>query len=229
MTDNTIDNKNLPVATLPKSAQNVPADARKNTAGSNTEVGQQEFLMLLVNQLQNQDPMNPMNSEEFAAQLAQFSQVEQLISINEKLDNLGPQGGNSITSMASYLGNEVVVRGQDLEILGGKGPNILVDIPAGTQTARIDLIDKSGAVAGTIALDDREAGRNVISLENLNVDDGEYTARVVSVTEAGAFQELEHKVTGTVEGFVVEPTPALIVNGREVALEEILEVQIGRK
>ena len=50
-------------------------------------MGETQFLQLLVSQMQNQDPMNPMDGKDLAAQLAQFSSVEQLMNINTKLDN----------------------------------------------------------------------------------------------------------------------------------------------
>jgi flagellar basal-body rod modification protein FlgD len=49
-------------------------------------MGKDEFVKLLITQMQNQDPMNPMDGKDLAAQLAQFSSVEQLININAKLD-----------------------------------------------------------------------------------------------------------------------------------------------
>ncbi len=60
------------------------------TTRSNTDVlGKDDFLQLLVAQLQNQDPLKPMESTEFTAQLAQFSSLEQLYNVNENLDDLG--------------------------------------------------------------------------------------------------------------------------------------------
>jgi flagellar basal-body rod modification protein FlgD len=51
-------------------------------------MGKDEFVKLLITQMKNQDPMNPMDGKDLAAQLAQFSSVEQLININTKLDGL---------------------------------------------------------------------------------------------------------------------------------------------
>ncbi len=71
-----------------------PAYAPQNgtQAGSNsltsTEVNKEEFLKLLVAQLQNQDPMNPMDNQQFVAQLATFSSLEQLMSINAAVSKL---------------------------------------------------------------------------------------------------------------------------------------------
>ncbi|HEY8309437.1 MAG TPA: flagellar hook capping FlgD N-terminal domain-containing protein [Gemmatimonadaceae bacterium] len=50
-------------------------------------MGKDQFVKLLVTEMQNQDPMNPMDGKDLAAQLAQFSSVEQLMNINTKLDN----------------------------------------------------------------------------------------------------------------------------------------------
>ena len=51
-------------------------------------LGRDAFLTMLVAQLQNQDPLNPMDGTDFSAQLAQFSQLEQLINLNDSMDNL---------------------------------------------------------------------------------------------------------------------------------------------
>ncbi len=200
---------------------------QKNELGGTGTLGEQDFLTLLVNQLQNQDPLNPMDPKEFAGELAQFSQVEQLISINEKLDSLG--GGNSsVGSMAGFLGREVVLSGdQGVTVSNGKASNVLVDVPAGTQSARVDLIDASGAVAGSVNIDAPEAGQQVYSLDSAGVKNGTYDVRVVSVDGDGRFKELSSKVTGTVEGFVVEPEPMLLVGGKQVGLDEVVEVYKG--
>jgi flagellar basal-body rod modification protein FlgD len=62
------------------------SSAITNAAGG--AMGKDEFVKLLITQMKNQDPMNPMDGKDLAAQLAQFSSVEQLININAKLDGL---------------------------------------------------------------------------------------------------------------------------------------------
>jgi flagellar basal-body rod modification protein FlgD len=63
-------------------------DTSVATSSTSTEVSKTEFLKLLVAQLQNQDPLNPMDNQEFVAQLATFSSLEQLISINSAVTEL---------------------------------------------------------------------------------------------------------------------------------------------
>jgi flagellar basal-body rod modification protein FlgD len=74
-------------------------DVAASTASSTAMVDKNEFLKLLVAQLQNQDPLNPMDNQEFVAQLATFSSLEQLISINESVTKLA--GGTGDTGNSS--------------------------------------------------------------------------------------------------------------------------------
>jgi flagellar basal-body rod modification protein FlgD len=69
----------------PSSTSNSASNAITNAAGG--AMGKDQFVQLLVTQMQNQDPMDPMDGKDLAAQLAQFSSVEQLMNINTKLDN----------------------------------------------------------------------------------------------------------------------------------------------
>lgn len=186
------------------------------------ELGQTEFLTLLVNQLQHQDPLNPMDSQQFAVQLAQFSSLEQLININKTLSG-GAAGGGNVAQMAGFLGHEVLLGEGQANIANGQAPNVMLDLPAGTQGARVDLIDASGNVAGSINLDAQE-GRTFVSLSGANVADGAYSISAKAVNSDGRFQDIDSKVTGTVEGFVLEPEPALIVNGAQVKVEDVKEV-----
>lgn len=209
----------------PASTNGVDGSKPKTGLGKGETMGEQEFLTLLVNQLQQQDPLNPMDSNEFAVQLAQFSQVEQLIGINDKLDGLAFGGASA---MASYLGNEVVLSADSATVEGGKGPNVVVNVPSGTQSIRVDLLDAEGIAVGSKTLEQVQPGSQVIPLDQLSVQDGQYAIRVVSVDGSGKFVDLAPKITGTVEGFIVSPEPKLIVNGQEVDLASVTELYTGK-
>ena len=126
-----------------KSSSNDSSSTSTSALTGNQAMGQQEFLTLLVNQLQQQDPLNPMDSQQFAAQLATFSQLEQLISINQKMDNIagGDNSISSISSMASFLGQEIVLQDQSVTLANGEGLNLQVNVPEGCQSARVDFVD----------------------------------------------------------------------------------------
>ena len=75
------------------------------TSSNTSELGKNEFLQLLVTQLQNQDPMNPMDNQQFIAQLATFSSLEQLISINKGVTALADLSGASDANVSNTTTN----------------------------------------------------------------------------------------------------------------------------
>lgn len=81
---------NIP-ATIAANATDATSPTGATTATERNKAKQTKdmFLKLLVAQMKNQDPMNPASPDQLAAQLAQFSSLEQLVGINEKLDNMG--------------------------------------------------------------------------------------------------------------------------------------------
>lgn len=202
------------------------ASAASKDTDSRTNVSQDEFLNLLVHQLQHQDPLNPMDNQEFAVQLAQFSSLGQLTEINQKI---GGMASDSANSLASYLGTEVQFDDSLVRVQGGKGSNLLLDIPAGTESVRVDLLDDQGQIVGSKVIEDFKVGNNqVVSLDDLGVSDGKYGVRAVSVGSSGRFVDLTAKVTGTVEGFLMEPEAKLIVGGEEMAVAEVSAVYRGQ-
>ena len=74
-------------------------------------IGKEGFLKLLITQLQNQDPLDPMKNEEFAAQLAQFSSLEQMQNLNENFTQM--MDLSKVSSTASLIGKEVIYRDQE--------------------------------------------------------------------------------------------------------------------
>ena len=130
--------------------------------------------------------------------------------------------------MASYLGNEVAFSDNLVRVNSGVGSNLAVNIPAGTQSLRVDLLDSEGKVASTINYEgDVVAGQQVLALENVNLADGKYQPRVVSVAANGRFVAIDAKATGTVSGFVMEPEPKLLVGGEEIAMADVSAVFKG--
>src|ERR1700710_989023 len=78
------------------------------------------FLTLLTTQLKNQDPMSPMDSNQFTQQLVEFSQVEQQIDTNTNLKSLIPQGTTQAGAFATtYLGKKVSITSGQASLSGG--------------------------------------------------------------------------------------------------------------
>lgn len=74
---------------------------------SKKELGKEQFLSILVSQLKNQDPLSPMDNAQFVAQMAQFSSLEQLMTINQKLDTAQTSTDTSLGGASELIGKKI--------------------------------------------------------------------------------------------------------------------------
>jgi len=111
MPDTSIDTRTAVGTTNTKSTtSNYLSEAKKaEKAGSGSNLGKDEFLKLLMKQLQYQDPLNPMEDREFIAQMATFSSLEQLTNLNTTMSTF------PMTMYVSWIGKEVTYEGEDSE------------------------------------------------------------------------------------------------------------------
>lgn len=190
----------------------------------NDELGKTEFLQLLVTQLKNQDPLDPMKSEEFAVNLAQFSQLEQLISINDKVG--AGSGAGDLSSLASYLGTQVALNSDQIDVENGDGGIIRVDLGKDASGVKIELLDGDGKVKGTSEVGELKAGKHTIALPDLDLANGSYQLKITAVSTTGGEFAPKATAAGIVSGFIPGADPKLIVGRREVSPSEITEVTL---
>jgi flagellar basal-body rod modification protein FlgD len=193
------------------------------TKQRNDELGKTEFLQLLITQLKNQDPENAMDPQQFAMQLAQFTQVEKLISIDQKIGNQN----SSMSSIAGYLGQQVVMDGKEVTVEGGQGGQLQLNLAQDAASVEVQLLSKTGEVVGEISLGALEAGKQLVSLEQLTVPDGVYGIKVSALDRrSGSAFEPTALSSGLVTGFIPGPDPKLMVGGREVSISKVREVTL---
>ncbi len=139
-------------------------------SGSNA-LGKEDFLSLMVAQLKNQDPLDPVDGTEFTAQLAQFSSLEQLLNINANLDKMGDTGVEvQRLSALSMIGTEVVTKGSEFNFSGDPvklGYNM-------SETAEYGVLyirDAAGDTVATMPLLRMNAGQNMLEWDG-NGDSG---------------------------------------------------------
>jgi flagellar basal-body rod modification protein FlgD len=181
-------------------------------------------MQLLVAQLKNQDPEAPMDSKEFAVQLAQFTQVEKLASIDEKLS---AQQGSTMNSMVGYLGQQVVLDASDVTVSGGQGGQLQLNLAQDASNVEVQLLNASGEVVGETSFGAVQSGKQVVSLDGLSVPDGVYGVKVSAIgSRTGSSFEPTAFVSGLVTGFIPGPDPKLMVGGRQVAVSKVREVTL---
>lgn len=127
------------------------------SANATTEASDR-FLKLLVTQLQNQDPMNPMENAELTSQLAQMSTVEGINKMNASLDGLMAQyKSNQILQGASLVGHQVLAEGNAL-LLGSGGAAGAVELAGAVDSVKIKVFSSNGELVQTLDLGKQDAG-----------------------------------------------------------------------
>jgi flagellar basal-body rod modification protein FlgD len=122
--------------------------------------GQDRFLRLLVTQMQNQDPLNPMDNAQVTSQMAQIQTVSGLEKLNGTVAGLHAQFGQlQALQGAALVGRDVVVPGDRLQpVDGAQRGGFALAAPA--DEVRIEVLDGAGRVVDTLTLDARDAGRH---------------------------------------------------------------------
>ena len=137
-----------PIATPTPTAAAAPRPATGDPGGTQSMIGSdfETFLRMLTTQLENQDPLNPMKSSEFAVQLATFSGVEQQVRTNDLLEDLKARSGpGNLSQMAGLVGMEARVAAP----LPFSGDALQVRAAPADEAARAEMtvLDSAGRVA----------------------------------------------------------------------------------
>ncbi len=151
------------------SALNPTAAGMAATAATpENTLGQDEFLTLLVAQLQNQDPLNPTDATEFTAQLAQYSQLEQLFNLNDAMDGLSAaQTSSQKVSALSLINKEVVVEDSHFPFDGAPiRIGYRVDGPA--TDISLQIRNSAGATVATLNASDTTPGEHFLTWNGLD-------------------------------------------------------------
>ncbi len=210
------------------------------------EVGQTQFLEMLVAQLENQDPLNPQDSADFAAQLAQFSQVEQLIAMRAGIDTLVSQAETSDEETASangldpaaLVGRDVTVIGSQIEVDAARS---LVRMPLRTietaTEARVEIYDADGNRVHAESILPRDANGEIA----LRPGDHEYVFdpaahnlpsgvyRIEFSGRGAADEEITilPMVQGRVTGAILAGEPRVRIGDRIFPVADVLEVRLA--
>jgi flagellar basal-body rod modification protein FlgD len=143
--------------TNPEAAAEARASNEANA--KKTELGQEDFLALMVAQLKNQDPFKPLDPSQYVGQLAQFSSVSGLASMNQQLTNLtNSLRGNQVLDGAALIGRTVIAPGDGVYLDDAANenrilPQGLVNVPAGASSVQLVVRDSSGVLVKSQALD----------------------------------------------------------------------------
>jgi flagellar basal-body rod modification protein FlgD len=209
------------------------ASATAGSSGTTTDPGadaSDRFLTLLVTQLKNQDPLNPLDNAQITSQLAQISTVSGINKLNDTVATLAASfAANQYLQSAGLVGHDVVVAGNDLDLRGSASGG--VTLGAAADTVSIAVTDASSALVRTIALPPQSAGTQFFTWDGktdagATAPDGHYTF-TTTATAAGKPVQADALHVARVEGVVAgsNGTTLQLPNGVQIALAQILEIR----
>ncbi len=187
--------------------QILPGAGRTNDTGlaaGNLADNFDTFLRLLTQQLQNQDPLNPMDSQEFVTQLVQFSSVEQQIAQTRSLDALlAMQSASAVMSASGYVGREVTLATNTAELAGGEA-RWSYNLDRNAQGTDLVVSDRNGRVVATLpgatGSGSHDFAWNGRDMAGNTLPAGLYTLEVVARDAQGERIAAPVRVSGRVTG-----------------------------
>ena len=212
--------------TAPSAASGVPPTsvANKATLAQNFDT----FLTLLTTQLKNQNPLEPLDTNQFTQQLVSFAGVEQQINMNQQLTSLvNLQKANQATSAMSFLGSTATVDGATTKLSNGAASwSFSVDKPS---TATVNIKNSAGSLAytGSYPLTPGAQNFNWDGRGNNGVKwpDGDYTLSVTAKDASGNTVAISTEVKGTVDSVdLTQNPPMLKIGGQSFALDKIKQI-----
>ena len=197
-------------------------------------MGKDDFLHLLVTQLQNQDPLNPTDHTEFTAQLAQFSSLEQLHNVNDNLEQLQNfQASTNNTQAVSMLGKEITAKGNYLQLTDGKATGCDFSLARDAAMVSVNIYDSTGGFVSAFEKENLAAGQHTLVWDGNDKDknpakDGPYTFAIQATDANDQKIKVETFFTGIVDTLTFEDnTPFLISGGQKIALGDVIQVAVS--
>jgi flagellar basal-body rod modification protein FlgD len=201
------------------------------TTTSTAQAAQNQFMTLLVTQMQNQDPLNPMDNSQMTSQLAQLSTVSGIDTLNTTLQSLVSNYQQSQTLQAtSMIGHGVLTPGNTMTLASGSaafGVNLATaagDVQVAIKNAQgqtVDTLDLGAQKAGVIPL-----AWNGKASSGATAPDGQYTFTVTSTTDGKATDSASALTYATVQS-VSSGTNGVnlnLANGSTIGMSSVVQV-----
>jgi flagellar basal-body rod modification protein FlgD len=197
--------------------------AAQQASGSDAAAAQERFLRLLVAQINNQDPLNPMDNAQMTSQMAQISTVMGIEQLNQTLQGIAQQFGTMQGMQgASLVGRDALVEGDGLYFDDTVGRGAL-SLPADAEQVYVDIVGRNGEVIDTVDLGARGPGLHAFEWDAGSADVTAIDRFEVRATRAGepVLAQALARVPVTSVGMRDGRMQLQLSNGRQLAYEQI--------
>lgn len=203
-----------------------------NIAGGQA-LGKDDFLQLLVAQLQAQDPLDPQSAEDFSAQLAQFSALEQMTNVNTNLEQIQKfeQAVNN-SSLVNLIGKNIDAPGNRIDFNSGDVKTLNFSLNDDAAQVEVDVFDSTGKKVTSLTLGNLAAGNNQAIWNGKDgkgkpVPPGAYTFEVKAENINGDEIAAQTFISGKITDVIFEKDGAFaLINGQKISVSEISRVSI---
>jgi flagellar basal-body rod modification protein FlgD len=200
--------------------------------GPSKDLGRDEFLKLLIAQLQNQDPTSPQDNGEFVAQLAQFSSLEESQKMTQSFQQFASSFQSTQHLQATSLVGRPVHVLSDVTMLTDAGAvSVVADFDNAVQSASLSVYDKQGQLVDKFALGPQEAGKQEFYWTGTDANDqrypsGEYRFEL-SASNGGESTTLPTYLSANVNSVTIEKSGNLTLNLAgvgSVSMSEVIQI-----
>ena len=209
----------------------------KNSEGTSLTggagLGKNDFLKLLVAQLQHQDPLSPQEGQEFAAQLAQFSSLEQLTNVNDNLKaGQAFDLAMSNSSMINLIGKTVDAPGNSFALGEGETETLKFSLAHDSKDVTVNVYDSAGTNVASLNIGASSSGIKEFVWNGKDVNgeqlpSGTYRFEVLAEDSSGNFIETRTFAAGAVTDIIFEEKDTFaIVNGQKINVNQISKVSL---
>lgn len=195
-----------------------------------------DFLKMFVTQLQNQDPLNPKDGTEMAAQLAQFNGLEQMLNVNKNLEKMQTSLAQShMTELSNYIGKDVTLEGGSIQLKSGNVPQTVYELPKAAAVGKYTIRDGSGTEVAENALGSLTAGQHKIAWDGKLKDgkaapDGTYTFEVSANDSEGKPLEIKLRNQAQVTGIDISGgEPKLMTSIGKLDPSRVIELSLPKE
>jgi len=221
-----------PVPTTSAAGSAANTGVSRNTGLAQLAGNFNSFLTLLTTQLQNQDPLDPLDTNQFTQQLVEFTSVQQQVDMNTNMQTLiSLQQTSEATSAMQFLGSSVTLTGTNATLAAGSPATWSLNSPS-PATGNITITNSTGQTAytGTVSLN---AGTQSYSWNGQGNNGvtwpaGQYTMAITAAGANGQAVTVATQIQGTVSGVnLSQSPPQLTVNGQSYPISAVQSINNG--
>ncbi|MDK2956291.1 MAG: flagellar basal-body rod modification protein FlgD [Desulfovibrionales bacterium] len=211
--------------------------SKYNISGSDDDsdpsaLGKDEFLELLLVQIANQDPLNPMDDTEFISQMAEFSSLEQLNNISDGIGDINSTlERQDLMNAVSFIGQEVMAEGYSLSKNDDSVSTVYYSFDESVQDVYVNIYDSDNNIVNTVDLGAMSAGSyqyvwDGLDYDGVEADNGVYQIYIAAVTADGSTALVTSAVSGEVSGVITNDGDNYLVleDGRSIDFLDVYQI-----